>query len=95
MSYIRLIENLVFWTIVIAIAFLGRGAPNVLFSLLSYIIVYYILREIFTGASSATAFYTFNIIFLLCLALYIGTGYTPVDVLRGLSQGILSIPKYI
>lgn len=94
MSALEVIENLVFWTVVIAIAYLGRESPEMLFTLLSYMILYYMARWLLRGGSAIITFFSINLILLVLLFIYFTTGATPITILQNIGRGIMTGIKY-
>ena len=95
MGVLEIIENLVFWTVVISIAFLGRESPEIMFTLLSYIILYYMVRFLLKGGSAIISLFSINIILLVLLFIYFTSGITPLDVLKNIGRGISNGAKYV
>ena len=95
MSALEIIENLVFWTVVITIAFLGRDSPEMMFTILTYIILYYTLRMLLKGGSTLISFFSINLIALVFLFIYFSTGATPLDILKNIARGVSNSAKYV
>ena len=67
--YSVLIENMIFWTILIYIAIYKKQTPNWIYSFLVVYILYIALRFMFSkkGMEFAVLWYTANILILLAL----------------------------
>jgi hypothetical protein len=67
-----MIENLVFWSLVIAIAWLGGNAPDYAFTALFVFLIYWGLRTVLSmqGMNRAVGIYTINIIVTISLMFY-------------------------
>jgi hypothetical protein len=67
-----MIENLVFWSLVIAIAWLGADAPVYIFTALFVFLIYWSLRIVLFmhGMNRAVGIYTINIIIIISLLFY-------------------------
>ena len=67
-----MIENLVFWCLVIAIAWLGATTPPYVFTALFIFLIYWGLRMVLSlhGMDRAVGIYTINIIVTIALLYY-------------------------
>ena len=67
-----MIENLVFWSLVIAISWLGANAPEYVFTALFVFLIYWGLRMVLSmqGMNRAVGIYTINIIVTIALMFY-------------------------
>lgn len=64
-----LLENLVFWSLLIYIAIYKKQTPNWFFTILALYLVYFILRFMFSkkGMEFAVLWYTANILILFAI----------------------------
>ena len=67
-----MIENLLFWSLVIAIAWLGANAPAYVFTALFIFLIYWGLRIVLSlhGMDRAVGIYTINCIVVIALLYY-------------------------
>lgn len=95
MSALEIIEHLVFWTVVITIAFLGRDSPEMMFTILFYLIIYYLVRYLLKGGSVILSFFSINLLILVFLFIYFSTGATPLTILKNIGRGLSTGAKYL
>jgi hypothetical protein len=94
MSVLEVLENLVFWTLIIFIAFMAKDTPKIAFTILFYLLIYFILKRLITGGSSdVIVLFSINLVLLVFLTIYFSTGITPMDMIQGLIKYIMMIPK--
>jgi len=67
-----MIENFIFWSLVIAIAWLGADAPAYVFTALFVFLIYWGLRIVLSmqGMNRAVGIYTINIVVTISLMFY-------------------------
>jgi hypothetical protein len=67
-----MIENFIFWSLVIAIAWLGADAPTYVFTALFLFLIYWGLRIVLSmqGMNRAVGIYTINIVVTISLMFY-------------------------
>jgi hypothetical protein len=72
------IENIVFWTFVYVIVFMGCETPSIIFTGFGFFLFYWIFRFIFRQAGSDRIIwiYVLNMFFTLLLLYYFITGTT-------------------
>ena len=72
LSILYIIENLVFWALVLCIAWMGKSAPPYVFMSLFVFIVYWFIRIVLSlqGIDRAIAIYTLNICATIALLFY-------------------------
>ena len=72
LSILYIIENLVFWALVLCIAWMGKSAPPYVFMSLFVFILYWGLRILISlqGLDRAISIYTLNIFVTIALLFY-------------------------
>ena len=72
LSILYLVENLVFWALVLCIAWMGKSAPPYVFMSLFVFIVYWGIRILISlqGLDRAIGIYTLNIFVTIALLFY-------------------------
>lgn len=95
MSALEVLENIVFWTLVIIIAFMAKDTPAMAFTLLFYMLVYFLIKRIMLGSSGKIIFFSLNLIILFLFLVYFSLGVTPSDIFQGLGRSIAMVPKLL
>ncbi len=95
MSALDVLENIVFWTLIIVIAFMAKDTPGIAFTLLSYMLIYFFIKRIMTGSSGRIIFFSLNLVVLFLFLVYFSLGVTPADVIQGLGRSIAMLPKLL
>jgi len=67
-----IIENIIFWTLILVIAWFGADAPTYIFTSLFVFLIYWGFRMVLSmqGMNRAVGIYTINIIVTIALMFY-------------------------